>query len=180
MEYVSYDVHFKLTEACRIIKLNASSDVTFDILHKNKKNNLVGFTIHVDEKDEDKAKLLASQKANALCSLFTVKYGKFTALCGENEVGVGGGYVMTGIPGGIEAFDNIPIATGRTSGVEGWQVEAFIIVDGSLQATAQCMSLELGIKGSTVESTSTRSQEIGNDLGIKTSKDLDILNQPVP
>ena len=77
-EYVSYDVYFKLSEECRTIKLNGSSDIHFDIQQRNNKNKLVGFTMHIDESNEDKAKLMASQKANVLCSLFTVKYRKFT------------------------------------------------------------------------------------------------------
>jgi hypothetical protein len=77
-EYVSYDVHFKLSQECRTIKLNGSSDTHFDIQQRNNKNKLVRFTMHIDESNEDKAKLIASQKANVLCSLFTVKYGKFT------------------------------------------------------------------------------------------------------
>ena len=65
-----------MTEECEVKTLVNSPDVNFDIQYIGTKKKLVGLTIHVKEPDETEAMCIASEKADLLYNLITVKYRK--------------------------------------------------------------------------------------------------------
>ena len=64
-----------------------------------------------------------------------------TARCSEGEIISGGGYELSS--GALD--QNIPSYSSPTSDTT-WRVQGDFSVDGSLQAFAQCMKVEVGIK----------------------------------
>jgi hypothetical protein len=94
--------------------------------------------------------------------------------CNQDEVLTGGGYYLGG--NGAEGGDAIPIASAPDNN-NNWYLATFFDGDGTYQAYALCMKVEVGIK------TSPGGNLIGgksSNLGIITKPGSDIIKEPVP
>lgn len=118
-------------------------------------------------------------KKSVQVSGFTTAYATSTAQCNQDEVSTGGGYELVSI-GATTGTDNVHSRDNMPSGPNSWFVQALFDGDGQIQAFAQCMKVEVGIKGAEGLTTRSGTIDTSSDLGIKTSENLDILKQPVP
>ena len=70
----NYEVHFKISPECEIIKMGNSDEIRFEIGKKGEKNYLFRFHVLLINADKEEARLIALQKALQLCNLMSVKY----------------------------------------------------------------------------------------------------------
>ena len=93
--------------------------------------------------------------------------------CNENEVIINGGYHL----GGPAPYHGNTIPVENRIDITHRTVSAFFDGDGTIQAWAQCMKVELGMKGS---STGNVISGTSSDLGIKTKSGSDTIKETVP